>query len=77
MIIPSTCFHPETAKSSATRTRCNGVPPLPSSRSIAAVCATPNGSYAYFAAFIAMSSPNQRACSWASVWQPMFTSNAE
>jgi hypothetical protein len=38
--------------------------------------ATLNGSCRYFVAFSAMSSPNQRACSCASVWQPTLTSNA-
>jgi hypothetical protein len=65
-IIPSSSLRPETAKSNATRTRCAGVPPEPSMRSMAAMSRALKGSYSYFVAFIAMSSPNHRACSWAS-----------
>ncbi len=35
------------------------------------------GSASYLLAFRAMSSPNQYACSWASLWQPTFTRSAE
>ena len=45
-----------------------------------APCATTsrtlNGSWSYFVAFRAMSSPNHFACSWASEWQPTLTSRA-
>ena len=64
------------AKSNATRTRCRGVPPDPSSRTIAATSAALPGSWSYLVDFMAMSSPNQCACSYASVWHPTLTSSA-
>ncbi len=45
-------------------------------RIVAAVPRTLGWLYSYFVCLSAKSSPNHLACSWASVWQPTFTSSA-
>ena len=62
-IMPSSSLWPETAKSTATRSRCSGVLPAPSMRSVRARSASVDDSCSYFTDFAAMSSPNQWACS--------------
>ena len=66
LTMPSRSRCPASMNSSATRNRCNGGLPDPTSRNAAAAPRALPNSWSYFPDFSAMSSPNHFACSWAS-----------
>jgi hypothetical protein len=72
----STSRCPESANASPSRNRCSGGFPEPMSRIPEAAIRRLLGSWSYLTDFIAMSSPNHLACSWASEWQPTLMSRA-